>query len=172
MRRVARETAATIVPAFKELRSAVQEQFFKPLRGDAQLLVQSLGPILTGGLARIAGSLGRLIDSLIDRLASPRGQLFFANMLASIDRIVVQFGPKLLKLFGSFGKIFEASLPFVEMLFRLIGNGIDRFGAWIDEQISSGALDEFLLSALETGKDFIGVIEQLLELFGALFEDT
>ncbi len=172
MRLVARETAATVVPAFKELRSAVQEQFFAPLKGAAQQLVLSLGPILTGGLARIAGSLGRLVDGLVDKLSSPRGQAFFANLLATVDRIVQQFGPKLLKVFGTFGKIFEESLPFVEMLFRLIGNGIDRFGAWIDEQVANGNLEEFLLSALETGKDFVGVIEQLLELFGALFEDT
>jgi hypothetical protein len=172
MRRVARETAATLVPAFKEIRSGIQEQFFKPLRGEAQQLVQSLGPIFAGGLGRIAGSLGRLFKGLLDSLESPRGQQFFANLFSSVDRIVNQFGPKLLSIFGSFGKIFEASLPFVEMLFRLIGNGIDRFGAWIDEQVASGALEEFLLSALETGKDFIGVIEQLLELFGALFEDT
>ena len=38
MRRVARETAATLVPAFKEIRSGIQEQFFKPLRGEAQQL--------------------------------------------------------------------------------------------------------------------------------------
>lgn len=172
MRAVATEAGKVLVPAFKTIRAKVQQAFFEPLQGDIANLTKKLGPIAEKGLTGLAGILGRLGDVIADKLASPKGQRFLARLFETTERIANQFGPKLITFFGVLGRVFETSLPYVETLFRLLGKGLDKFGEWIDTQTENGSLDDFLLSALETGKDFIAIVVTLFELFKVFFGDT
>lgn len=159
-------------PHLKRIQQVVQEAFFRPLVGDLDKLSSTLLPRITPGLERIAKLLGNMASTLIEKLSSPAGIKFFETTLGSIGNIIERSGPGIERLFTSLGNAFIASLPFAEKLFGAISSGLTKFSEFIDTKVADGSFQAFLESSLETGGEFVGVLKELLKLFGALFEDT
>lgn len=170
-RAVARDLQA-LWPSLKRVKDAVQEAFFKPLVDDLDRFGSKVLPAVTPGLQRIAGNLGELASTFLEKLSSPRGVKFFEQVLDSVGRIIDRMGPGLMDLIESLGNMLIASLPFAEDLFGAIADGLTSFADFIDTKVEDGSFQQFLEDALETGGEFVGVLKELLGLFGALFEDT
>lgn len=159
-------------PQFERLKESVQESFFAPLVGSFERLGNNLLPLITPKLSTIADKLGSIAGTLIDRLNTPEGLSFFEKVLDSVARIIDRAGPGIERLFTALANAVIASLPFAERLFGAISDGLADFGEFIDTKVADGTFQDFLDNALETGQDFMTVIGDLIDLFGALFEDT
>lgn len=170
-RSVAKEFQA-MWPALQAVKTLVQDAFFGPLMGHLTRLADAVLPKITPGLNRIASLLGTVAALFIDRLASPQGIAFFTEMLDTIGDIILAVGPQMERLFGAIMDAVVASLPFAEQLFKAIGDGLERFAEFIDTKVADGSFQEFLENALLTAGDFVTVLQDLLDLFAALFEDT
>lgn len=159
-------------PELKKVQQVIQESFFAPLVGDLGRIGDKLLPKITPGLERIATLLGNMASTFLEKLSSPNGIKFFETALGTIGDIIEKSGPGLENLFTALGNVFVASLPFAEKLFTSMGDGLTKFAEFINTKVADGSFERFLESSLETGGEFVGVIKELLALFGALFEDT
>lgn len=159
-------------PHLQKVKDAVQEAFFAPLVGDLDKLGEKLLPKITPGLERIAKLFGDMASTLIDKMSSPEGIKFFETTLDTIGDIIENSGPGLEKFFKGLGDFFITSLPYAEDFFKAITDGLGDFGEFLSEEDTKESFKQFLKDALATGKEFWGVITDLIELFRVLFEDT
>lgn len=159
-------------PQLKRVQQTIQEAFFAPLVGDLDKIGERLLPKITPGLERLSTLLGNMASTFLEKLSSPAGVKFFETTLDTIADIVERSGPGIERLFSGLADAFIASLPFAEKLFGAITDGLGDFGEFIESKVADGSFQQFLEDALATGKEFMGVIGDLIELFGALFEDT
>lgn len=159
-------------PLLQKVKDVVQEAFFKPLVGDLDKLGNTLLPKITPGLERIGTLLGNMASTLIEKMSSPEGIKFFETTLKTIGDIIENSGPGLEKFFKGLGDFFITSLPFAEDFFKAVTDGLGTFGEFLSEKDTKEGFKQFLTDSLETGKEFMGVLKELIGLFKAMFEDT
>lgn len=161
------------LPVFSRIKAAAQESLFAPLKGAVTNLTAALGPTVTAGLASIAASIGSLLASLANVLSSPGTQGFLMNLFATTARMITALSGPISNLVTALINAGNVALPALE---KAIGGGlgtiIQRLADWINDAVASGKFQEWLDSASDTMSDLIYLTEQLMGLFGVLFDDS
>lgn len=170
-RNVVRELGG-IIPVLKDIRSQVQQNFFEQFEGGLTRLTTKLGGVFGEGFGNLATTLGILVDQLISKLSSPKGQQFFTKLFDTANGFVQNVGPPLLNLLGRFGDAFEKTLPFVDTLFAKLGEGLDKFAGFIDEKVADGSFEQFLTNAFETASLLGDAIVAVIDLLKSMFKDS
>lgn len=173
------EPAQTVVKeivALKGILSAikkdVQSAFFAPMIGIFKVLGYTLLPVLRGGLADVADSLGRFVAGLLDILASKGALESLAALFQTTSRIIDVMGPSIQNVFGLMFGLIKTGLPFVERFFGWIAKGIDSFALWLQKANESGKITTWLERAAEIGGQVWDVLKKTGELIATIFGNT
>ena len=156
----------------EQLKKAVQESFFAPLRGTLTQLVNALGPTLTRGLSQVAGSLGRFLAQLGDLLSNNDIVEDIGDVFQATARIVDRVGPSILNLFGTLFGVMEHGLPFIERAADAFANLLDRFSGFLAKSMQTGDFDKFLEDAVATLKDLWHLAGAFWDLMVSIFGDA
>lgn len=169
-RQVAREVAAA-TPVLQAFQRALQEAFFSQVRGSFTQLLSIL-PRIQGTLAGVTGSMGRLVASLAQFLATPRQVEVFNALFRTTAGIIDRLSPVFLRLLDAIGSVVIESLPFVERFAAAFGRALDAFSAFIGRSIETGAFDKFIEDAFTTVKELLDLLKAVGGLIGTIFAGT
>lgn len=154
------------------LKRAIQESLLKPLRGDLTRLANTLLPTFTRGLTGVGKALGKFMSDLLDLLGEQDIKNVFADLFASVDRIVSSLSPSIIKFIGTLFGVIEHSLPFVERMFDALGLGFDKLSDFLGGAMKTGDFERFLENAFAVMTDLGELMKSLGKLLGALFGDA
>lgn len=144
---------------FNQIKNIAQENFFAGFGGTVTTIARALGPIFTGGnFAKLANALGGFFRDIGLFFASPAFVQFVNNVIPATTRWLQQFGPRFADFLTAVTSMANAALPFLERLGKSISGAFFIFTDWINTQIKSGALTEWL-------DDMSSTIDQLITLF-------
>lgn len=167
-RGVAREVQA-LMPFFTDMRKTVQEAFFSQAAGGITRFFGAAGSTLTGGLANVAFTLGKIFSMVAAFGAQPETVNFLARLFDSVTTGLSTGGPVIIRFLEAMVAIADASLPVLSVFFATLGAGVDRFSAFLQGAAADGSFAAFLQDAFDILFGIFGVVGQLVELFGAAF---
>ena len=162
-----REIQALLKP-LGELQDAVQEAFFRPLKGVLTTLVRESLPTLRTGLTGVASSLGTLFAGVGKMLADPDILEAIGDVFESTARIITQVGPGLIEFLGTFFGLMEHGLPFLERIMAGFVRQLNSFTKMLSEGMRGEGFNEFIEDALSTLKELGRLAGSVFRLFGAL----
>lgn len=129
---------------FRELKTSVQQSFFAGFGNTMINIVQQLGPILRSGLPQLATALGGLFKQIGLFFASPTFVTFVKDIIPATLRWLGQFGPGFVALLSALVRMADTAIPFLERVGLVVGHAFGTFTKWLNEQVNSGALTEWL----------------------------
>jgi phage-related protein len=149
---------------FSQIKTSVQEAFFGPLVGQISKLGNTLLPVLWVGLSNVAGAWGRVAAGFAQMLGTPQAIGAINNLFMTTARIVDQFGPQLVYVFGALLNLINAGLPYVERFATVVGNGLRNIGDWINKAVAPGGkFVGWMERAWNVGKQLWAVLKGLGE---------
>jgi phage-related protein len=150
----AREVRA-LKPAFEDLRSSVQDEFFSQFEGQITRVADNLGGPLKSGLTAISNEFGRAAASALDFLAS-------SQALAPIQQILG--GTQ-----GALSGLSAATAPVLKGFLDIAGAVADAFGPGIGQGIAqTGAQFGTFLSGLAASGRAVELVRDAVEVFRQL----
>lgn len=130
---------------FRDFKTIAQQNFFAAFGDTLTRIADTLGPVLlNGGIAQLATALGGMFRQLGLFFASPTFVTFVKEIIPATVRWLGSFGPGFVQLMTSIFEMARASIPFLERLGQVVGNAFATFSKWLDEQVKSGALTDWL----------------------------
>jgi hypothetical protein len=163
---------ASLVPLFSRLADIAQEAFFKPLVGDLKALVNRASLPLLNGFKIVATAAGNLLSSILTALARPEMVIFFDSLFTTAAQTLTTLQGPITNLILAFAKMAEAGLPAFTTLIEKLAGFLDRFSAWITQNIEDGSFQAFLDKAVNTLQDIWDLVKALIELFKTMFQGT
>lgn len=173
----ARKTALAfkqLLPQFRALRTAVQENLFHDMAGDVEKLGKTYLPILSHYLGAIATQLNLAGQDAIDFLESSQALHDTSRIFGNIQRAAVAMRPALrfvLQAFGDLAAVGSDSLPSIA---RNITDISRRFANWIRNARNTGQIARWIQDAATAlhdlwtiGKGTIEIITGLMHAAGA-----
>jgi len=139
-----------IVPALRQVRSATQDAFFKPLLGTFQQLRNELGNTVTKGLADTASAAGRLGRTLVDVFASAKGADTFRAVFAATASLFDRLRPAAQAFGNGLLSVIQATLPALDRVNAAVVSVVKRFGEWMTRQAETGRALAAVNAALDT----------------------
>lgn len=161
-----------LLPQLRKVGDAVQNAFFKPLKGSFTQIVGTLLPPVSRGLQKVARELGQLAAHFVDTLASPRTAAFITKVFDTVARLADKAGPALDALIDIFLSFGETALPIVEQFAGWLLKGAERLGDLVNGAQKSGALKDFLNDAVATLKDLWELVKAVAGLLMTIFKDA
>ncbi|MCZ7478876.1 phage tail protein [Micromonospora sp. WMMC273] len=158
-----------LLPQFRELKKAVQDSFFKQLKGELTATSSQLLPVFNRGMTQVGASLGRLGKSLGETLRSPQAVKFIGDAFASASRIIDKMGPGLNAFLRILMQLGTLALPYVEQFVGWLSKGAVNLEKFLGTAEGKNALNDFLDDALASLKDVLALGQALWRLLGALF---
>lgn len=138
-----------IVPALREVRSATQDAFFRPLLGTFQRLRDELGTVITKGLTDTAAAAGRLGRSLVNVFASTQGATTLRNVFGATAGLLDRLAPAATTFGRGLLSVINATVPGLERINKAIVNVVTRVGEWLQRQADSGRALDSVNAALD-----------------------
>lgn len=157
---------------FDTFRKSIQQSFFAPIVGDIGQTVRILLPSLQKAIDNVAGSLGRLAENFLAFLQQPTTIKTLNNLFNTTARIIEAINVPLVNLLDTFLTLVNAGLPFIERFSDAFGKLLEKFGAFVDASVKSGAFNDFVEDAIATTKKLLDLVGALGNLFGALFSNA
>lgn len=170
-RTVAREIAG-LLPVLKEFQRGVQDAFFRQLQGVIPRLVNTLLPAIATSFDNIAIKMGTFAGQFAAFLGSTNSIKTFNALFETTARIIDRLAEPIVRFFDAITTSVGAGLPFVERLAVAFGNALDKFSAFINASVESGAFNEFIEDAFDTVKELIDLVKALGGLLGTIFAGT
>lgn len=128
----------------RELKTSVQSSFFTGFGNTMVNIAQQLGPILRAGLPQLAFALGTLFKNIGLFFASPTFVSFVRDIIPATLRWLSNFGPGFIGFLSALINMAHTALPFLERVGQVVNNAFGTFTTWLNEQIKSGALLDWL----------------------------
>lgn len=153
----AREFAVAIrevAPAYREMRTVVQDRLFANLRDEIGPLATAVLPALQGILVGVAGSLGTAATYTSRWIRSAEGLSVLRDISNGVQHTMMLLGQSIQPVVEGFlriGRVGAKQLPDVARLLSGLG---DRFRDFVVNAEKSGSLDAFLKGALDTVSQF------------------
>lgn len=157
---------------FTAIKKDVQSAFFAPMIGEFRVLGRTLLPVLRGGLADVADSLGRFVSGLLDILAGKEALVVMKDLFAATARIINIMGPSVQNVFGMMLGLIKTGLPFVERFFGWVARGIDSFAAWLEKAQKGGKVTSWLERAADIGKKLWDVLKEVGKFVGTVLNSV
>lgn len=170
-RNVAREVA-NLLPLLQQFQRGAQEAFFSEVQNGLFKRLLSILPAISQNFNNVAGAMGRFVRQFVGLLTSINVVNALNDVLDATAHIVEAIGPPLFRVFDALAVSVSAGLPFVERLADAMGRVLDRFAAFLNKAIESGAFNEFIEDAITTVKELLDLIKALGGLIGTIFAGT
>lgn len=113
---------------FQALKFIVQENFFKAFGTSLADTLTALGPLLRGGFATAATSMGRLFSGLAEFFGSKVFVEFVRDVFPATARFLNQLGPDLVTFLTGLFALADAALPFLERFGNIALNALSIIG--------------------------------------------
>lgn len=169
-RAVALEVAG-MIPRLKDLQLAVQESFFKPLRGIVGLITSEVLPVVKLGFSQIAGSLGGLSAEFGKLLANSDVLEALGDLFEFVASVIKRSSPTLIAFFGTLVGVMEHSLPFLDRFFKVIGAGFTKVTDFLGGSLKTGDFEKFLEKAFSVAKDLFDLLGAGFDLVKTILKD-
>lgn len=129
---------------FKAIQYLVQQNFFTALGDSLTKAFSALGPTLYRGLPLLATALGGLFGQLAAFFGSPAFVDLVHDLIPATVAWLSKFGPGFVSLLTAVVKMADAAIPALSRLGDIVGSGFAMFTSWLNEQIQSGNLTQWL----------------------------
>jgi hypothetical protein len=161
---------AKLSPRLKEIKTQVQQAFFKELTGDVTRLGQALlGPVQRG-MTATAGAAGRMTSGLLEVLSTSRNagtiQEVFNSAASAFDRMAAP----LQKLTQGMLDWIRATLPAFDQLIGSLGAGATKFGSFLSQAAASGQAMAWVNEAITTLSQLGRIAGSAGRLIGTIFD--
>lgn len=166
---VAREVRALKNP-FQELRSTVQDSFFRPLTGDITRVADALGGPLERGLAAISGNFGTAASKVADFIASSAGVKDVNDILkgaGAFTKGVADAIPPVIK--GFLDVAAAVSDAFGGKAGKSIEDLGKKFGGFLTDAANSGDAVRWVRDAVGTFKQLGRIVENIGGVISGVF---
>jgi hypothetical protein len=143
---------------FNDLQRLTQSAFFTAFGDTLPRVVNALAPLLRSGLPQLATALGGFFRGLGLFFASPTFKEFVAKVIPATTAWLGKFGLGFIELMRVTTRLAIATLPFLTRLGDILNNAMHTFSSWLDEQLKSGNLQQWL-------QDMGDTLDSVVELF-------
>jgi phage-related protein len=158
-----------MAPAWAAVRQVVQNNLFAGVAESLRQLGSTFLPILQTQLGRAATTLSQFATGFASFLTAPPQAGQINTILTSLNTILANLLAGVKPLTAGLLTFFTASLPFAERLSETIGSLGDRFAAFAQTSVGSGAFEEFLTGAFEAASNLLGLLANLGSIIGSVF---
>lgn len=144
---------------FLDIREAVQENFFGPIRDAIEDLdTGALGAVFAAGFGGVASGAGRMVAAFVELFDHPEAARFFQDVFRLAELTFDEVGGAVIDIIGAFVNMAEETIPDVERGIRGIGDIISGWADSLNEFVDSGGFREWL----DEAERKLGVITDLL----------
>jgi len=154
---------------FKNLAKSAQENFFSKVTGVIPNILKSLGPVLSGGFANLAGALGLLFRDLGNLLASPNFREFVRELFPATIAFLGRFGPAFITFLSGLVDLSRAILPFLSTLGMMLSGTLTQLGEFFTRLSKDPDFPNFLKSMQKTLELVLELVGSVVEFFAVLF---
>ena len=149
---------------FRDIRSVVQENFFKQIQGDITSIAKALGPLIKSGLGDVAAQLGNVLHLLAGFLNSSLFQDFVADVTGSTVEFLKAFGPGLTRFLDGLIKLAIAATHLLDDFGKQLSAFLANMGRVFGDIANDPRFQDFLEDMGDTFFDLF----QLINSFSAL----
>lgn len=153
----------------KDIKLAVQESFFAPLKGVLTEIVRNLLPTLKTGLGAVGSALGGFLAHFGRALALPSTIRTFNAVFKTTADIIKIIGPPLVRLFVTFTAIIQAGLPFIQRFAKALAEGANKLAAFFTASVDNGNFQKFVEGGIRALKSLGTLVVSVTKFLGALF---
>lgn len=144
---------------FRDIRSVVQENFFKQIQGDITSITKALGPLIKSGLGDVAAQLGNVFHLLAGFLNSPLFQEFVEDITGSTVEFLKAFGPGLTRFLDGLIRLAIAATPLLDDFGKQFSSFIANAGRFFSDVANSAEFQDFLEDMGDTFFDLFELID-------------
>lgn len=147
---------------FLDIREAVQENFFGPIRDALEDLdTGPLSTVFAAGFGGVAAGAGRMAAAFIELFEHPEAAEFFQSVFRLAELTFDEVGGAIIELIGAFANLASETIPDVERGIVGVGDTIRGWADSLNEFVDSGRFREWL----DEAERKLGVITELLSEF-------
>jgi hypothetical protein len=130
---------------FLDIREAVQENFFGPIRDALEDLdTGPLSTVFAAGFGGVAAAAGRFVASFIELFEHPEAARFFQDVFRLAELTFDEVGGAIIELIGAFTNMANATIPDVERGVKSVGDTIRGWADSLNEFVDSGDFRNWL----------------------------
>ena len=156
---------------WKRLRLGIQERMFAGLDDSISRLGETLLPVLSTGLNKMAEALNKLFGSVLDYVNSSDGLELISSILDGSADIFSRLADTAVPFLDGMLRLWDALIPSSQRLADKIGGIADRFQEWANAEGMGKRIDAMMRSAEESASKLWDVAKNLggaiRDVFGA-----
>lgn len=160
---------------FRDIRSVVQENFFKQIQGDITSIAKALGPLIKSGLGDVAAQLGNVLHLLAGFLNSSLFQDFVKDITGSTVEFLKAFGPGLTRFLDGLVKLAIAATPLLDDFGKQLSTFLANVGRVFGDIANDPKFQDFLEDMGDTFFNLFNLIDSislLLVSLGGAFNEA
>lgn len=154
---------------FAEIKSLVQESFFKNISGDIAQLGSTLLPRLKAGLPGIAAEFNNMGRGVLFALKQAPAQEQISKVLTNTTGFLGNMRQSLGHLTSGFVSLAGVGSSFLPRLGTAIDGVASKFKVWVDTGIQSGKIESFINNAIAGFVDLGHILGNVGSILGSIF---
>lgn len=164
-----RSVVKEIGGALNGLQKSTQEAFFKPMKGAAAGLAETLrGPLRTG-FADIANSLGGVGAEVLKFITAGRQVAFLEDLFAGVGSAIDGVRSGVAPLLKGLRDLIAVFIPGMGAAGQSIGDAMAKWGKWMSEISASGQAMKWFTSAKEALTSLWGTAQNVARILSGIF---
>lgn len=158
-----------VAPAYREMRTAVQDRLFANLKDEIEPLATAVLPALQGILVGLAGSLGTAATYTSRWIRSAEGLSVIHGISNGLQHTYTLLGQTLQPIVEAFLRIGRVGAEQLPTVLRFAADVADRFRDWVVGAEAAGTLEGAFKHAVSTLSDFAMVLGNIGGIIGDVF---
>lgn len=154
---------------FQEIKSLVQENFFKGFSGEVKDLGGTYLPILKQALPGIATQFNDMGHGIAFALKQAPAQEAITKVLGNTTTALGNMRQSLGHVTSGFVSLAGVGSDFLPRLGTAIDGVASKFKVWVDQGIASGKIESFINNAIQGFKDLGAVVGNIGSIIGSVF---
>ncbi|ORA25160.1 phage tail protein [Mycobacterium aquaticum] len=153
---------------FKLAGAAVQDSFFTKVADDIKPLIQTWLPLVSGGMAKIAGIFGDAAHELAGLLETPAAAQAFSAFIENISAGLQAMQPAIKPLFGIFEQLTVIGSSFFEQIGGAISNTLTVMVGMLGQATADGSFQAWIQSAIDGFGHLVDAVINVSQAFGTI----
>lgn len=158
----------SLKPAFDDLKSSVQDAFFRSLVGQIQEVAGALLGPLRDGMSGVAAEMGTAARGVAEFAREGATVEVLSALFASTRAAIANITPALKPVLAGFRDLVSAALPGIESMSERIGELGQAFGDWMSQTAQSGQAMQWGQGAVTALRQLWTVAVQVVGIFEAI----
>ncbi|OBC11442.1 hypothetical protein A5784_35180 [Mycobacterium sp. 852013-50091_SCH5140682] len=153
---------------FKLAGAAVQDSFFTKIVNDIKPLIQTWLPLVSGGMAKIAGIFGDAAHELAGLFETPAAAQAFSAFIENIAAGLQAMQPAIKPLFGIFEQLTVIGSSFFEQIGGAISNTLTVLVGMLGQATADGSFQAWIQSAINGFSHLVDAVINVSQAFGTI----